>query len=60
MRKRDATGLLGHRTPDFRNSVTDIHHRRLSGSIQVAPTLRVNNPATFAAYRDRIVFSKIT
>ena len=59
MCKRDTTGLLGHRASDFWHSVTDVHYRCLSGGIQIAPAFRIDNPATFAAYRDRITFSKI-
>jgi hypothetical protein len=59
MRERNLPGLLGHCASDFLDPMSNVHHGRLPGSIQIAAACAVHNPAAFAANCQRILFAKI-
>jgi hypothetical protein len=55
----DATRLLGHGAADFGYTVTNADDSGLTGGVEVAAAVGGNDPATFAADGDGIVFAKI-
>lgn len=52
--------LPGHCTADFCDTVTDVYDCGLASSIQKAATIGRNDPTTFAADGDRIIFAEIS
>jgi len=55
----DATRLFGHGAADFRDTVADADDSSLAGGVEVAAAVGGDDPATFAANGDRIIFAKI-
>lgn len=57
--KGDAVGLLGHGTADFRDTVANADDSGLAGGVEVTAAVSGDDPATFAANGDGIIFAKI-
>jgi hypothetical protein len=57
--KGDAIGLLGHGAADFRDTVADADDSSLTGGVEVATAVGGDDPATFTANSDGIIFAKI-
>ena len=56
----DATRRLGHGAADFGDTVADADDGCLAGGVEVAAAVGSDDPATFAANGDGVVFAKIT
>ena len=55
----DAIGLFGHSAADFQDAVADADNGGLAGGVEVAAAVGGDDPATFAADGDGIIFAKI-
>jgi hypothetical protein len=57
--KGDAIGLLGHGPANFGHTVANTDDGGLAGGVKIAATFGVNDPTTFAADSDGILFAEI-